>query len=128
MIVVDVNTVAYLWIPGELTALAEQVLARDPHWVSSVLWRSEFRNILAGYFRQGSLRRSISHKQLLFPRGNAERDFVTIKSGTGKCTRTDSPSLESQRPVRREDRLAVPVQSKGASATQTAGTLIQLDV
>ena len=57
MIVVDVNTVAYLWIPGELTALAEQVLARDPHWVSSVLWRSEFRNILAGYFRRGVLDR-----------------------------------------------------------------------
>jgi len=55
MIVVDVNTIAYLWIPGELTALAESALARDPQWVSSVLWRSEFRNILAGYLRRGDL-------------------------------------------------------------------------
>ena len=55
MIVVDVNTLAYLWIPGEFTVLAEQALARDPHWVSSILWRSEFRNILAGYLRRGAL-------------------------------------------------------------------------
>jgi predicted nucleic acid-binding protein len=55
VIVVDVNAIAYLWIPGELTALAERALARDPHWVSSILWRSEFRNILAGYLRRGDL-------------------------------------------------------------------------
>lgn len=55
MIVVDVNAVAYLWIPGEMTALAEKALARDPHWVSSILWRSEFRNVLAGYVRRGDL-------------------------------------------------------------------------
>ena len=55
MIVVDVNVLAYLWIPGEMTALAEKALARDPHWVSSILWRSEFRNILAGYLRRGDL-------------------------------------------------------------------------
>ena len=55
MIVVDVNTIAYLWLPGEMTTFAEQTLARDPHWVSPVLWRSEFRNILAGYLRRGDL-------------------------------------------------------------------------
>ena len=58
MIVVDVNTIAYLWIQGEMTELAERALARDPHWVSSILWRSEFRNILAGYLRRGDLDRS----------------------------------------------------------------------
>ena len=55
MIVVDVNTIAYLWIPGELTALAERALTKDAHWVSSILWRSEFRNLLAGYLRRGQL-------------------------------------------------------------------------
>lgn len=55
MIVVDVNTLAYLWIPGELTALAERALARDPHWVAPVLWRSEFRSVLAGCLRGGRL-------------------------------------------------------------------------
>ena len=55
MIVVDVNAIAYLWIPGEMTNLAEKALAKDPHWVSSILWRSEFRNILSGYLRRGQL-------------------------------------------------------------------------
>ena len=64
MIVVDVNTVAYLWIPGEFTALAERALARDPHWVSSILWRSEFRNILAGYLRRGDLEQATAERCL----------------------------------------------------------------
>jgi predicted nucleic acid-binding protein len=57
MIVVDVNTLAYLWVPGEMTDLAEKALARDPHWVAPILWRSEFRNILAGFLRRGALNR-----------------------------------------------------------------------
>jgi len=55
MIVVDVNAIAYLWIPGEMTQHAERALASDPHWVSTLLWRSEFRNILTGYLRRGDL-------------------------------------------------------------------------
>ena len=55
MIVVDVNTIAYLWIPGEMTKLAERAMSIDPHWVTSILWRSEFRNVLAGYLRRGGL-------------------------------------------------------------------------
>lgn len=55
MIVVDVNVLAYLWLPGEMTEWAEKALARDPHWVSPLLWRSEFRSVLAGYLRRGAL-------------------------------------------------------------------------
>jgi len=55
MIAVDVNALAYLWIPGDLTPFAERALDRDPQWVSSLLWRSEFRNVLAGYLRRGEL-------------------------------------------------------------------------
>ncbi len=55
MIVVDVNSIAYLWIPGEMTGLAEKALARDSSWASSILWRSEFRNILAGLLRSGHM-------------------------------------------------------------------------
>jgi predicted nucleic acid-binding protein len=55
MIVVDVNTIAYYWIPGELTDLAVRAYERDPDWVSTTLWRSEFRNILAGYLRRKQL-------------------------------------------------------------------------
>jgi len=55
MIVVDSNIVAYLYLPGEYTVAAEALFEKDPNWTAPVLWRSEFRNILAGYMRRGSL-------------------------------------------------------------------------
>ena len=55
MIVVDTTVLAYLYLPGEYTAIAESLLERDPEWAAPMLWRSEFRNILAGYMRRGRL-------------------------------------------------------------------------
>ncbi len=55
MIVVDSNVVAYLYLPGEHTAKAEALLEQDPEWAAPVLWRSEFRNILAGCLRRRTL-------------------------------------------------------------------------
>ena len=55
MIVVDSNVVAYLYLPCSQTAAAERLLEQDAEWVVPPLWRSEFRNILAGYLRRGSL-------------------------------------------------------------------------
>ena len=55
MIVVDSNVLAYLYLPGEHTAAAEALLEQDPDWAAPVLWRSEFRNILAGYLRRKAL-------------------------------------------------------------------------
>ncbi len=55
MIVVDSNVLAYLYLPGERTADAEALLEQDPEWAAPVLWRSEFRNILAGYTRRKTL-------------------------------------------------------------------------
>ncbi|TAK66057.1 MAG: PIN domain-containing protein [Betaproteobacteria bacterium] len=55
MIVVDSNILAYLYLPGEYSANAEALLQRDPEWAAPLLWRSEFRNILAGYLRRGTL-------------------------------------------------------------------------
>ena len=51
MIVVDSNVIAYLYLPGDHTSAAEQLLESDPEWRAPILWRSEFRNILAGYLR-----------------------------------------------------------------------------
>lgn len=55
MIVVDTNIVAYLYLPTDQSACAEKLLVAEPDWAVPVLWRSEFRNILAGYLRRGSL-------------------------------------------------------------------------
>ena len=55
MIVVDSNVLAYLYLPSEYTARAEALLEQDPDWVAPVLWRSEFRNILAGCLRRNML-------------------------------------------------------------------------
>lgn len=55
MIVVDTNVVAYLYLPTGFTVHAEALLERDPEWAAPLLWRSEFRSILAGYMRRKSL-------------------------------------------------------------------------
>ena len=55
MIVVDSNVLAYLYLPGEYTAAAEALLEQDADWAAPILWRSEFRNILAGYMRRKSI-------------------------------------------------------------------------
>lgn len=52
MIVVDTNIIAYLFLGGEFTDRAEALLQRDVEWVAPLLWRSEFRNILAGHLRR----------------------------------------------------------------------------
>ena len=55
MIVVDTNVVAYLFLPGEFTVRSEALLEREPEWTAPVLWRSEFRSILAGFMRRRAL-------------------------------------------------------------------------
>jgi predicted nucleic acid-binding protein len=68
MIVVDSNVLAYLYLPGEFTPAAEALLSSEPEWAAPVLWRSEFRNILAGYMR----RRSLSFEQAAALQAEAE--------------------------------------------------------
>ncbi len=51
MIVADSNLIAYLFIPGDKSGLAEDVLLKDADWAVPLLCRSEVRNILALYMR-----------------------------------------------------------------------------
>lgn len=55
MIVVDSNVVAYCWIRGARTEIAQRVRLRDPAWHVPILWRSEVRSALAGYVWRGTL-------------------------------------------------------------------------
>lgn len=56
MIVVDTNVIAYFWLPGDFTSMAEVALRRDPDWIAPYFWRSEFRNVLATYVRAKQLK------------------------------------------------------------------------
>lgn len=53
MIVADTNTIAYLYLPTAQTDDVVSLLHKDHHWVAPLLWRSEFRNVLALYVRKG---------------------------------------------------------------------------
>ena len=55
MIAVDTTVLAYLLFEGDLTPAAEALYQRDPEWAVPLLWRSEFRNVLAGCMRRGDL-------------------------------------------------------------------------
>jgi len=56
VIVVDTNVIAYLFLPGQKTAKARAAYKKDPQWAAPILWRSEFRNVLALYLRKGELK------------------------------------------------------------------------
>lgn len=52
MIVVDTNVIAYLFFDGPYQKEARALFKNDPIWMAPILWRSEFRNVLATYLRQ----------------------------------------------------------------------------
>jgi len=72
VIVVDSNVIAYCWVNGPLTTLAQSVRVKDPEWHVPILWRSDMRSILTGYLRDGSLTGS----QVSQVMHAAERAFV----------------------------------------------------
>ena len=74
MIVVHSNVLAYLYLPGEYTAAAEALLEQDADWAAPILWRSEFRNILAGYMR----RKAITFEQAK----SLQREAESLLEGT----------------------------------------------
>ena len=53
MIVSDTNTIAYLYLPSDYSDDVESLLLNDGDWIAPLLWRSEHRNILAFYLREG---------------------------------------------------------------------------
>lgn len=55
VIVVDTNVICYRWMSSPNSDAAETALAKDPHWIAPLLWRSEFRNIMALAIRKKTL-------------------------------------------------------------------------
>ena len=62
MIVVDTNIIAYLFLTSDHSTQAEQALIKDPIWCAPLLWRSEFRNVLALYIRKNILSLADAHQ------------------------------------------------------------------
>lgn len=63
MIVVDANIIGYLYLSSPHSLQVQEVLLKDSQWVAPYLWRSELRNVLALYVRQGKL--SLNDAQLI---------------------------------------------------------------
>ena len=55
MIVVDTNILAYRWLPSPQGRLVDALITIDAEWAAPLLWRSEFRNLLAGLMRSGRM-------------------------------------------------------------------------
>jgi len=53
VIVVDTNIIGYLYLTSKWSGEVERALLKDPEWAAPLLWRSEFRNVLATYFHEG---------------------------------------------------------------------------
>jgi len=68
VIVVDTNVLAYLLLPYEFSPRADALYKNDPDWVAPIFWRSEFRNLLAGYLR----RRTLTFEQVVKVQAEAQ--------------------------------------------------------
>jgi predicted nucleic acid-binding protein len=69
LIAVDTNLIVGLYIPGDKSEAAENVFSKDPDWTAPLLWRSEFRNVLA----TGVRRKIFSVKEACLVIEEAER-------------------------------------------------------
>lgn len=74
-VVVDTNVLAYYWLPGAQSATALALRRATGDWYAPALWRSEFRNILAGFLR----RRALSLAQAQTAMRAAEGDMQDLE-------------------------------------------------
>ena len=72
MIVADNSLLVYFWLPSAFAELAEAVKDRDKVWASPILWRAEFRNVLAGYLRRKALTEAEANTAYL----NVQKDLA----------------------------------------------------
>ena len=96
MIICDTNVLAYLFLKGTYSPQAKALLQSDPVWAAPPLWRSEFRNILATYMRQGHLTSenalSIMQEAESFMGGNeipVDSEEVIALTAASKCSAYD---------------------------------------
>ena len=71
MIVVDNSVLVYFWLPSDFAELVEAAKNQDNIWAAPILWRAEFRNVLAGYLRKKLLTENEANTAYL----NAQNDL-----------------------------------------------------
>jgi predicted nucleic acid-binding protein len=91
MIVVDTNIIGYLYLSSDRSDQAEKALLIDSEWVAPILWRSEFRNVLAIYIRKNILMledavRIIDEATLLMQGGEYESVSLQVLRLVGEST------------------------------------------
>ena len=96
MIVADTNILAYRWLPGPQGERIEQLLKIDAEWAAPLLWRSEYRNLLAGLIRSGRMTLSEAEaalhmaKSCLLAGEHTVSDHAVMKLVTqSRCTAYD---------------------------------------
>ena len=96
MIVVDTNVITYLLIDGDFTELAEQAFRKDGEWHAPLLWRSEFRNVIASHmaFKAMSLEKGLElaakAESIMSDNEHAvTSDSVLRSASESKCTAYD---------------------------------------
>jgi len=52
MIITDTNIISYLLLPTSYSDSVDELYKTDSDWAAPILWKSEFRNILALYLRK----------------------------------------------------------------------------
>jgi len=91
MIVVDTNIIGYLYLSSDRSDQAEKALLIDSEWVAPILWRSEFRNVLAIYIRKNILMledavRIMDEATLLMQGGEYESVSLQVLQLVGEST------------------------------------------
>lgn len=91
MIVVDTNIIGYLYLSSDRSDQAEKALLIDSEWVAPILWRSEFRNVLALYVRKNILTledaiRIMDEATLLMQGGEYETVSLQVLQLVGEST------------------------------------------
>jgi len=52
MIIADTNIISYLLLPTPYSGSVDALYKMDSNWAAPMLWKSEFRNVLALYLRK----------------------------------------------------------------------------
>ncbi|MDQ2867385.1 MAG: type II toxin-antitoxin system VapC family toxin [Verrucomicrobiota bacterium] len=96
MIVVDTNVICYRWMASPHAGAVDKLWRKDSDWIVPLLWRSEFRNALAGAVRKELIAMEtaidiIDQAEAQF----AEREFVVASRavmelvGQSRCSAYD---------------------------------------